>query len=151
MADQVIVSERQRLIMRYRRQGMTVNEIAESLDTTSSHVSSSLETAYRALHAEDEAVVARQVDLERLDQLHFSYWAAAKEGDIKAADFILKTMDRRAKMLGIDAPIQTQTDGTLQIGWLDDDEEFGEVIEHGEDSNTVSSETITETTTRNVE
>tara|TARA_B100000686_G_scaffold268694_1_gene284326 strand:+ start:46 stop:498 length:453 start_codon:yes stop_codon:yes gene_type:complete len=150
MADQMIVSERQRLIMRYRRQGMTVSEIADSLDTTHSQVSNSLETAYRALHAEDEAITARQVDLERLDELHCAYWSAAKEGDIKAAEFILKTMDRRAKMLGIDAPVQTKTDGTLQIGWVDEDN-FAEVIEHGEDSNTVQTEAITEATTRNLE
>ena len=150
MADQMIVSERQRLIMRYRRQGMTVSEIAESLDTTHSQVSNALESAYRALHAEDEATVARQVDLERLDELHSAYWAAAKEGDIKAADFILKTMDRRAKMLGIDAPIQTQTDGMLQIGWIDEDN-FAEVIEHDENSNTLSTEAPSEAITRNVE
>lgn len=150
MADQMIVSERQRLIMRYRRQGMTVSEIAESLDTTHSQVSNALESAYRALHAEDEATVARQVDLERLDELHSAYWAAAKEGDIKAADFILKTMDRRAKMLGIDAPIQTQTDGMLQIGWIDEDN-FAEVIDHDENSNTLSTEAPSEAITRNVE
>lgn len=150
MADQMIVSERQRLIMRYRRQGMTVSEIAESLDTTHSQVSNALESAYRALHAEDEATIARQVDLERLDELHSAYWAAAKEGDIKAADFILKTMDRRAKMLGIDAPIQTQTDGMLQIGWIDEDN-FAEVIDHDEDSNTLSTEAPSEAITRNVE
>tara|TARA_Y100000401_G_C8301723_1_gene214499 strand:+ start:586 stop:1038 length:453 start_codon:yes stop_codon:yes gene_type:complete len=150
MADQMIVSERQRLIMRYRRQGMTVSEIAESLDTTHSQVSNALESAYRALHAEDEATIARQVDLERLDELHSAYWAAAKEGDIKAADFILKTMDRRAKMLGIDAPIQTQTDGMLQIGWIDEDN-FAEVIDHDENSNTLSTEAPSEAITRNVE
>ena len=150
MADQMIVSERQRLIMRYRRQGMTVSEIAESLDTTHSQVSNALESAYRALHAEDEATVARQVDLERLDELHSAYWAAAKEGDIKAADFILKTMDRRAKMLGIDAPIQTQTDGMLQIGWIDE-YNFAEVIDHDENSNTLSTEAPSEAITRNVE
>jgi len=150
MADQMIVSERQRLIMRYRRQGMTVSEIAESLDTTHSQVSNALESAYRALHAEDEATIARQVDLERLDELHSAYWSAAKEGDIKAADFILKTMDRRAKMLGIDAPIQTQTDGMLQIGWIDEDN-FAEVIDHDENSNTLSTEAPSEAITRNVE
>lgn len=150
MADHMIVSERQRLIMRYRRQGMTVSEISEILDTSHSQVSNSLETAYRALHAEDEATIARQVDLERLDELHSAYWAAAKEGDIKAADFILKTMDRRAKMLGIDAPIQTQTDGMLQIGWIDEDN-FAEVVDHDENSNTLSTEASSEAITRNVE
>jgi|TARA_R100001086_G_scaffold236136_1_gene159428 transposase-like protein len=148
MSEKTIVTERQRLIMRYRRQGMTVSEIAESLDSSASAISSALETAYRALHVEDEAAVARQMDLERLDELHQSYWDPAKDGDIKAAEFILKTMDRRAKMLGIDAPIETKTDGNLQIGWITDGA-FGEIIDH-ENNDTVSTQALAEDTSRTV-
>lgn len=107
---------------------MPVSEIAETLDINPSSVSKALETAYRALHHEDEAMVARKVDLERLDELHVAYFEDAKAGDIKAAELVLKTMDRRAKMLGLEAAIETKTDGHIQISWQTNPEPV--VIEH---------------------
>ena len=47
---------------------------------------------------------ARKLELMRLDELQFSLWDRAINGDLSAANCVLKVMDRRAKLLGLDKP-----------------------------------------------
>lgn len=47
-------------------------------------------------------------ELDRLDALQLVAWRTARLGDLKAMDTILKIMDRRAKLLGLDKkPVDT--------------------------------------------
>jgi hypothetical protein len=46
----------------------------------------------------------REQELQRLDRLQVGVWAAALAGDPRAADTALKIIDRRIKLLGLDAP-----------------------------------------------
>ena len=51
----------------------------------------------------------------RLDRLHQAVWDAAINGDCYAIDRVLKLMERRAKLFGLDAPnkvAQTNVAGT---------------------------------------
>lgn len=45
------------------------------------------------------------LEAQRLDALQAKYWKTAMAGDIKDAEFVLKVMDRRAKMLELDKPV----------------------------------------------
>ena len=47
---------------------------------------------------------ARQLELMRLDELQVAVWDRAINGDLPAAHCVLKIMDRRAKLLGLDKP-----------------------------------------------
>lgn len=47
---------------------------------------------------------ARQLELMRLDELQVAVWDRAIKGDLPAAHCVLKIMDRRAKLLGLDKP-----------------------------------------------
>jgi hypothetical protein len=47
---------------------------------------------------------ARQLELMRLDELQVAVWDRAISGDLPAAHCVLKIMDRRAKLLGLDKP-----------------------------------------------
>lgn len=47
---------------------------------------------------------ARQLELMRLDELQVAVWNRAIKGDLPAAHCVLKIMDRRAKLLGLDKP-----------------------------------------------
>ena len=47
---------------------------------------------------------ARKLELMRLDELQFSLWDRAITGDLPSANCVLKIMDRRAKLLGLDKP-----------------------------------------------
>jgi hypothetical protein len=44
------------------------------------------------------------LELERLDQLQRSAWDQAIAGDDAARNFILRLMERRSRLLGLDAP-----------------------------------------------
>jgi hypothetical protein len=46
----------------------------------------------------------RDQEGERLDRLQMGHWAAAVGGDKDAAAVVLKIMERRAKLMGLDAP-----------------------------------------------
>lgn len=52
------------------------------------------------------ADVLRQEELQRLDRLQAGVWAAAAAGDTRAVDTALKIIDRRCKLLGLDAPVR---------------------------------------------
>lgn len=47
---------------------------------------------------------ARQLELMRLDELQVAVWDRALNGELPAAHCVLKIMDRRAKLLGLDKP-----------------------------------------------
>ena len=47
---------------------------------------------------------ARQLELMRLDELQVAVWDRAIKGELPAAHCVLKIMDRRAKLLGLDKP-----------------------------------------------
>jgi len=53
------------------------------------------------------AEVARQLQLLRLDMLLAAQWRKATlEGNVNAAQTVLKIMERQSKLLGLDAPIR---------------------------------------------
>ncbi len=52
----------------------------------------------------------RDLELDRLDRLQRAYWKRAIDGETRAADFILRVIDRRAKILGLDAPQKIQAE-----------------------------------------
>jgi hypothetical protein len=48
------------------------------------------------------AVIA--MELERLDEMLLGLWEKAKAGDLGAVEKAIRIMERRAKLLGLDAP-----------------------------------------------
>lgn len=48
--------------------------------------------------------VLRQMELARLDRLQAAFWAGALQGDSDAARTVLGCIDRRVKLLGLNAP-----------------------------------------------
>jgi hypothetical protein len=78
--------------------------------------------AHRDVHAEltrlaekaaDAAEQVRTLELERLDAMLLALWPQAKQANQGAIDRVLRLMERRAKLLGIDAP--TRIDATLDV------------------------------------
>ena len=59
--------------------------------------------------AEDVKVL----ELERLDALFKTAFAAVQDGDVRAIDQALKCMDRRARLLGLDAATRQEITGNL--------------------------------------
>jgi len=64
-----------------------------------------LDEIYQERAAEDIAK-AKGLDIERTDEMILAIWQRAKRGDLGAIKTILSLMERRAKLLGLDAPTQ---------------------------------------------
>jgi len=52
----------------------------------------------------------------RLDALLVSIWQQATSGDVRALDRVLKIMERRSALMGLDAPKRTETSVSAQDG-----------------------------------
>ena len=98
--------------LRLRLDGLSHREIAAQLGIAPS-------TAYkRVRHALDdvnqrnteEAGTLRTLELLRLDELQNVIWEKALAGDDKALGRVLAIMDRRAKLLGLDAPAKGEVE-----------------------------------------
>ena len=53
----------------------------------------------------------RELEVERCDKLQMALWPKARSGDEKAARTVIAVMDRRAKLLGLDAPTKLEHGG----------------------------------------
>jgi hypothetical protein len=90
-----------------RNLGWTYQRIADHLSVSVSTAFDRVQRAVRNIPAEavDEH---RRIEGERMDNLLATYMPQALAGDVKSADFVLKVLDRRAKLLGLDAPTKTE-------------------------------------------
>jgi hypothetical protein len=61
----------------------------------------------------------RSVEVKRLDALLVMSWKRAAQGDLGAVDRILRIMERRARLLGLDSPERIEHSGALTIELLD--------------------------------
>ena len=110
-------AERRQIAIAMRREGATYDQIGSRLgiSTTAAynHVTKALESIQKAI--ENDADLYRALEADRLDALQAAIWPqAAGEGDLKAIDRVLRVMERRAKLLGLDAPAKvaaTTADG----------------------------------------
>ncbi|MEY9937305.1 hypothetical protein [Streptacidiphilus sp. MAP5-3] len=106
-AQQTATAERRRQAVQLRISGHSWQEIADLLGYSSkgaacTDVRRALEKAVEKLSIPLEA--HRQLEMDRLDAMQNALWDKVLEGDTKAIDTSLKLMDRRAKLLGLDAP-----------------------------------------------
>ena len=76
--------------------------------------------AYRAVarllteHARESAEQVRAMELARLDRLLLAVWGKAAAGDVAAVDRALRVMERRARIMGIDAPQKIDISGWIR-------------------------------------
>ena len=107
---------RRAAVMRYYLRGMTPTQIADKLHTDAQTVKVALAHAMRE-RREEHAMLADfsmiQM-LDQLDQLFAAHFTSALK-DHKVAEFILRVLDRKAKLLGLDAPQQLQVSVRSQI------------------------------------
>lgn len=89
--------------------GKSVAEIARELDTEPRYVGVMLRSAVADIDATRWLEHEVTIDLARLDRLWEVYYPRAvgrfgNDADLDAAHFLLKVLERRAKLLGLDAP-----------------------------------------------
>jgi len=114
-----------RAAYKLRATGMSVFEIAEQLQLTEQVVKAGIELTLRAA-ADAMTDAAREdmlhMELDRLDKLQQALWPDAMQGSTRAVDSILKVMDQRHKLLGLEAKTEHTVQNAVVIsteGYLD--------------------------------
>jgi AraC-like DNA-binding protein len=103
--------ERVAKALELRKAGETLQQIADQLGYANPSA------VYAAIRRTLDQIVVpaveeyRKMELERLDALQLAVWPAARRGDYQAIDRVLKIMERRARLLGLDV----QPDATVSI------------------------------------
>lgn len=91
-----------------RRMGKGYTEISATLGVARSHVhrlvKAALADAAEQVAAQGDELRAEEVS--RLDGMLGAVWPDARKGSLGAVDRVLKIMERRSKLLGLDAPVK---------------------------------------------
>ena len=107
----IAVRQRGQQAIRLRMAGATINQIADQLGYASpagayKAIMRELEQTTQDMGESTEAV--RQLELKRLDQMLFPIWPQVLTGDQGAISTALRIQERRASLLGLDAPKQIE-------------------------------------------
>jgi hypothetical protein len=91
-------------IIELRRAGVTWQKVAEQTGYAGPA------GAYKAYQRAAERFIRpnleelRDMELDRLDRLQAAIWGKALNGDVRSLDAVLRIIDRRARILGLEAP-----------------------------------------------
>lgn len=113
-AQQMNARVREREALRLRLAGLTYAEIAERLGYSrpaSAYVA--VQRALAKICPPEDVAALRQLEIQRLDQLLQSRWEKALAGDDAALDRVLRILERKARLLGLDAPEKRQVEASL--------------------------------------
>jgi hypothetical protein len=125
-------------VLELRRAGLTWSAIADQTgyaDATGAYA------AYkRAIKRvlDEPADEVRKQELDRIDRLQVAVWNRALKGDDKAINTVLRLMERRARLLGLDAAQRVQAEVVTYDGHRDIDGEIERIlqiirsVDHGE-------------------
>lgn len=96
-----------------RRAGYSYATIARKLTLSKSRAHSLVQTGLDEARAQITAAAddLRTVELARLDGMLHKLYPKASKGDVAAVDRVLKIGERRAKLLGLEAPVRIETTG----------------------------------------
>lgn len=106
-AQRARTAQRRNQAIQLRLAGAEWQQIADTLGysdraAANKDVTRALDAAVREQDASAE--VLRETELQRLDRLQRGLWTAAIAGDPRAVETVLRVMDRRMKLLGLDIP-----------------------------------------------
>lgn len=124
----IVVAERDRQVLELRKAGVGVVEIAERFGISHGRVSQIVKRALTLAITEPAEEVIR-LEVERLDGLLVAMWPQARKGDLKAVDRVLRIMERRARLLGLDAAQKVEATVAHFDGDSDLDRSIAELME----------------------
>lgn len=109
-AKDILQAKKRDEALAYRLQGYTYAEIGEAMHCSRPHALRLVEAAMAAIPAENVEQL-RVMEAQRLDRLQAAHFASAIEGDFNATTIVLRIMERRARLLGLDAPQRSEVTG----------------------------------------
>lgn len=109
-STKALVMERRRRVWDLRMKGMSIQKIADQEGMTYWQIHQDLEAAARLVDVTKYLEHELHLDLQRLDQLFAAWFPSALALDADSAKIVMTIMDRRAKLLGLDAPKRIDID-----------------------------------------
>lgn len=102
------VPERRIKALELRKAGQSYRAIGRALGISYQQALRDVTHVLDDLNAQatDTAERYRRLEVERLDALLDPLWPSAIGGHLRAQEMVLRIMERRAKLLGLDAPLQ---------------------------------------------
>lgn len=124
-ATKIKILERQRQALQLRKNGVSYRLIGDQLSISHVQAQRDIKAALELSRKDvrQEAETYRALELERLDDMLFNINNQVRSGHLGAIDRALKIMERRAKLLGLDAP--------EKLDWTSDGEKIGLTINIG--------------------
>lgn len=114
-AGKLSKAEKSAQVLELRKAGASYRAIARQVGISEAY-------AHRLVHEQlsklaektgDDATAVRHLELARLDEMLLGVWPQARKGHHQAVASALRIMERRAKVVGIDAPVKhAHTDPT---------------------------------------
>lgn len=107
------LAERRAKVWELRKAGYSTRKIAKALGVSISPIKHDIQVTLRELGAQmtEDLTAYRAEELERLNTLLTGMWKSACGGDVAAAMVCIRIAERRAKLLGLDAPVKVQAEG----------------------------------------
>jgi hypothetical protein len=100
----IVLAETRKKALELRKQGKNYQEIADAVGWPNrSYACRYVMREIRNLPGEEAAEI-RKLEMERLDALTDAVWMTAMAGDTRAVETMLKLMERRSRLLGLDSP-----------------------------------------------
>ena len=98
-----------------RASGQSIRAIANELGVSKSQVQRDIEKELKAAAEGRRKIAELLIDLEltKLDELEQEAWKHIRDGELSAIDRVLRSMERRAKLLGLDKTGEGGDTGSL--------------------------------------
>jgi hypothetical protein len=102
--------------------GYDARRISDELDIPMDRVSNIIKSALQKLTKDmrGQAEEVRSLEMTRLDDLQSAIWGDCMEGKLTAIDRVLKIMERRSKLVGLDAPERLDIKADLKLEQMKD-------------------------------
>ena len=109
--QRISAAEKRKTSVQLREAGLTFKEIANQVGVSTARAHQYVEQELDQLNqkASESAETLRRLEAERLDRATTGIWAHVKRGDYKAIDRLIKIMERRARLFGLDGPTKVAT------------------------------------------
>ena len=104
----ITTAERRKVAVNLRVAGATFTQIGDQLGVSRQAAHQMVTKALDELAAQvsESADQLRAIELHRLDAMTAALWSGAMSGDEQKIDRVIKLMNRRAAMLGLDRPVK---------------------------------------------
>ena len=106
---------RRETALELRASGRSIRAIADELEISKSQVQRDIENELKAAAEGRKKIAGLIIDLElaKLDALEEKAWKHISDGELSAIDRVIRSMERRAKLLGLDKTGEGGDTGSL--------------------------------------